>query len=76
VLSSATSSEPDNGLGDGDTIGDIQDFITGTPDTQGELRAERSGTGVGRLYTLLYSGSDNAGNSTTCCVEVRVPLSD
>lgn len=72
-LVSATSSEPDNGLGDGDTAGDIQGWTTGTADTSGMLRAERSGAGTGRVYTLTYEGADAAGNTATCSTTVTVP---
>jgi hypothetical protein len=73
TLVSVTSSEPDNGLGDGDQANDIQDFVTGTPDLTGLLRAERSGLVGGRVYTLSYSGSDLAGNTATCSATVQVP---
>ncbi len=73
VLLSATSNEPDNGLGDGDLPNDIQGFAFGTPATSGQLRAERSGTGTGRVYTLTYKGMDRAGNSATCAATVMVP---
>ncbi len=73
TLLSVTSSEPDNGLGDGDTANDIQGWSTGTADTSGQLRAERSGTGSGRTYTLTYQGVDAAGNSATCATRVTVP---
>jgi hypothetical protein len=72
-LVSVTSSEPDNGLGDGDTARDIQGFAAGTPDTRGLLRAERSGIGSGRTYTLTYEGLDTAGNSARCALTVAVP---
>ncbi|HVB27057.1 MAG TPA: hypothetical protein VNE21_03990, partial [Mycobacteriales bacterium] len=58
TLVSVTSSEPDNGLGDGDTPNDIQGWAVGTVDTSGQLRAERSGTGPGRVYTLTYQVKD------------------
>jgi hypothetical protein len=73
VLVAATSSEPDNGLGDGNTEGDIQQWEVGTADTQGLLRAERAGSGVGRVYTLSYEGRDQAGNVAACSVVVSVP---
>ena len=37
------------------------------------LRAERSGKGSGRFYTLTYEGSDKAGNSARCAPIVLVP---
>lgn len=66
-----TSSEPDNGLGDGDTAGDIQ--VTGNLSLQ--LRAERSGNGNGRTYTLTVEARDAAGNTSTRSVTVSVPKS-
>jgi hypothetical protein len=73
VLTSVKSSEPDNGLGDGDTAGDIQGFVTGTADVLGSLRAERAGVGPGRTYTLSYRATDVAGNAATCDLKVQVP---
>ena len=73
VLVSVSSNEPDNGLGDGDTANDIQGFTLGTPDTTGQVRAERSGTGTGRVYTITYQGADLAGNTANCSVTVSVP---
>jgi len=66
---SVTSSEPDNGLGDGDTANDIQ--ITGALTVN--LRAERSGTGNGRTYTITVEARDAAGNATIKTVAVVVP---
>jgi len=73
TLKSITSSEPDNGLGDGDIPGDMQNFTVGTASFSGSLRAERSGRGNGRTYTLIYEGSDKAGNTNTCVTTVIVP---
>ena len=73
ALLSATSNEPDQGLGDGDFANDIQEFALGGPDTSGLLRAERSGLGMGRIYTLTYQGMDAAGNSAICGPSVAVP---
>jgi hypothetical protein len=70
-LVSITSNEPDNGLGDGDTAGDIEI----RPDGRIFLRAERSGNGNGRIYTLTYSATDSAGNVTYSTTEVNVPKS-
>lgn len=64
------SNEPDNGLGDGDTPNDIviiDDFTF-------NLRAERSGNGTGRIYTIVYEVTDACGNSTQAEATVTVPL--
>lgn len=66
-----TSSEPDNGLGDGDTANDI--VITG--DRTLQLRAERSGRGNGRTYTITVQATDAAGNTTTATTTAFVPKS-
>ncbi len=76
TLKSATSNEPDNGLGDGDTAGDIQGFVIGTASTRGAVRAERSGTGIGRIYSLTYGSLDLAGNTGLCTTTVMVPHSN
>jgi hypothetical protein len=75
TLVSVTSSEPDNGLGDGDTAGDIQGWTMGTDDRDGQLRAERAGGGPGRVYTLTYRATDPAGNTATASCTVTVPRS-
>jgi hypothetical protein len=67
VLTSATSDEPISGEPD------IVGFDVGTADTTGQLRADRLGSGDGRVYSLAYRGSDRAGNSATCTVSVTVP---
>jgi len=71
-LLQVTSSEPDDGLGDGDTADDIQRWQLGTPDTAGLLRAERSALGSGRVYTVTYEGADVAGNRARCSTTVVV----
>ena len=73
TLVSVTANEPDNGLGDGDTAMDIQGWAIGTNDTAGRLRAERSGLGTGRVYTLTYEGADAARNTAQCTATVTVP---
>lgn len=70
-LLSVTSNEPDDGLGDGDTANDIQ-IVT---DLHILLRAERSGKGEGRTYTLTYQAMDACGNSTISTIDVSVPKS-
>lgn len=72
-LISATSNEPDNGLGDGDFPNDIQDATLGTADFDVLVRRERSGTGTGRIYTFCYEATDCNGNKQTGCATVGVP---
>jgi len=71
-LIEATSSEPDNGKGDGNTDGDIE-ATTGTDDRDVMLRAERAGGGNGRVYTLTYLVTDGSGNETEAQAKVYVP---
>ncbi|MBD0384227.1 OmpL47-type beta-barrel domain-containing protein [Paenibacillus sedimenti] len=71
-LVSITSDEPDNVKGDGNTEQDIQDAEYGTSDTDFSLRAERSGIGSGRVYTITYKVTDHAGLETISSVQVKV----
>ena len=64
-----TSSEPDNGLGDGDTPNDIQQLSP----NQFNLRAERAGGGPGRVYTVTYTATRACGTSATGVAQVLVP---
>lgn len=73
LLKSVTSNEPDNGKGDGNSTDDIQDVELNTSDSQFSLRAERSGKGDGRIYTITYTASDYAGNIVTKEATVSVP---
>src|SRR5262249_17744517 len=66
TLLSLTSNE-------GDVTAESSGWTTGTPDTGGSLQASRLGSGDGRVYTLTYQGSDNAGNTATCSTTVTVP---
>lgn len=68
---SVTSNEPVNGTGDGDTA---PDWIVLSPNAI-RVRAERSGKGSGRVYTVTISASDEFGNTSTAQVFVRVPHS-
>ena len=69
-LVSVTSNEPDNGDDDGNTVDDI---VIVDQDTF-RLRAERSESGTGRVYTITYRVTDDCGNSTTESATVTVPL--
>ncbi|HKB79556.1 MAG TPA: HYR domain-containing protein, partial [Thermoanaerobaculia bacterium] len=75
TLVAITSSEPDNGLGDGDTPIDVQGAAFGTDDRDFLLRAERSGLGIGRTYTITYQARDASSNITVKEVTVSVPRS-
>ena len=66
---SATSNEPVNGTGDGDTGPDWEIV----DDHKVKLRAERSGNGTGRIYTITITATDASGNYTTQDVTVSVP---
>lgn len=64
-----TSNEADDGLGDGTTTGD---WTIRSP-SDFDLRAERSGTGSGRVYSLVWTATDSSGNSTQVAARVGVP---
>jgi hypothetical protein len=63
------SSEPDNGLGDGDQADDWQ--ITGPLTVN--LRSERAQSGPGRTYTITVRTVDASGNAALGTVTVFVP---
>jgi predicted extracellular nuclease len=71
-LISVTSNEPDNAPGgaDGNTTNDIvivdQDTFL--------LRAERSESGTGRVYTITYRATDACGNTSIATATVTVPV--
>jgi hypothetical protein len=73
TLDSITSSEDDDGLGDGNTVDDVQGADYGSDDDCFFLRSERSGLGDGRIYTVTYCATDAAGNVTCATAEVTVP---
>lgn len=69
------SSEPDNASGTGNTEADYTEPVInsdmGTISFQ--LRAERSGKGVGRTYLIMIFASDSAENITTAEVKIVAP---
>jgi len=65
---SVVSNEPPNGLGDGNTAPDWQ--ITGN--LTANVRAERSGGGSGRVYTITVQCSDFSNNSSSKATTVTV----
>ena len=68
-ITEITSNEPEDDLGDGNTSPDW--FICGP--RKALLRAERSGEGTGRIYTLNVEVSDASQNVTNATVQVVVP---
>jgi photosystem II stability/assembly factor-like uncharacterized protein len=66
-----TSNEPSNGLGDGDTSPDWE--VVDAHHVR--LRAERSGTGTGRVYTITVTCTDSGGHTVVRTATVRVPRS-
>ena len=73
-LLSVTSSEPDDtpGGGDGHTSGDVQNATIGEADSVFELRAERAGSGDGRVYEIIYGAIDSSGQEMRFTVLVTV----
>jgi hypothetical protein len=70
-----SSNEPQDGLGDGDTAPDWTDPVIDQANgiITLQLRAERSGSGNGREYTIAITATDNTGNSSTAAVVIIVP---
>jgi hypothetical protein len=64
-----SSNEPLNGTGDGDSEPDWS--IAGAHAVS--LRAERAGSGTGRIYTVTITAKDAAGNTSTATTAVSVP---
>jgi hypothetical protein len=69
TITSIHQDEPVNGLGDGDTSPDGKGVGTATA----ELRAERSGTGNGRIYIIGFTATDDKEASCSGTVMVGVP---
>jgi len=66
---SVASNEPINGAGDGNASPDWRVIDP----HHVELRAERSGGGSGRIYTINITCTDAAGNSAKSSTRVSVP---
>lgn len=70
-ITSISSDEPEDARGTGD--GNTSDDIVITSATTFDLRAEREGTGDGRVYTVNYAVTDASGNRGTGSCTVSVP---
>ncbi len=68
-ITGITQDEPTRDVGDGDTCPDA----AGVGTAQAQLRAERSGTGNGRVYTVSFAADDGRGGTCTGTVKVGVP---
>lgn len=68
-----TSDEPVDGIGDGNTEPDwlVEENSDGSFNVW--VRAERSGTGIGRLYTITATAEDASGNVASSSANVQVP---
>ena len=64
-----TMNEGEETKGDGHTIDDIKVLDDGSI----YLRAERAGSGIGRVYTITYQAVDDAQNVTQTSATVTVP---
>lgn len=75
LTAEVASNEPEDGLGDGDKAPDwtepVIDQDTGIITLQ--LRAERSGSGEGRKYTITITGTDSCGGYAVADVKIEVP---
>jgi hypothetical protein len=65
----ATSDEPADDTGDGNTEPDMK--LVGCDEVQ--LRSERKGNGDGRVYRIGWRFTDDSGNSTESVCQVTVP---
>jgi len=70
TITGVTQDEPLNGAGDGNTS---PDAFPGPASDQAWLRAERSGTGDGRVYRISFEVTDPVGGSCTGTAVVGVP---
>ena len=71
-VTAVTQDEPISGMGSGDTAPDAVISATGTV----QVRAERGGSGDGRVYRILFSAVDGRGGSCTGIVIASVPPSN
>jgi hypothetical protein len=71
VITSVSSDEPEDALGEGDGNTTV-DIVIKSPQTV-DLRSERQGDGNGRVYTINYKVTDASGNTATGSSQVWVP---
>lgn len=75
ISATITSNEPENDLGDGDIGPDWTDtsYDPETDELCFQLRAERSGSGEGRVYTVHATVENFNGNPSSTDIEFLVP---
>jgi hypothetical protein len=73
LSASVASNEPQEGLGDGDTPQDWTTPVINSGIITLQLRAERSGKGSGRIYTITIVATDETGNASTATLNILVP---
>ena len=69
TITRITQNEPTNGTGDGDACPDA----LGVGTSVAKLRAERSGAGNGRVYTIFFTATDEKGGTSQGVIKVSVP---
>lgn len=72
MIDGITQDEPVKGRGDGNTSPDAA--LATPPAARAWVRAERSGVGDGRVYTLHYAAADTHGASCHGSARVTVPI--
>ncbi|MHA7297681.1 vWA domain-containing protein [Pseudarthrobacter sp. MDT3-1] len=70
TVTGVTQDEPVNGPGDGNTS---PDAAIGTDGSSVQIRAERSGTGDGRVYAIAITATDGEGATCSGTVRASVP---
>jgi hypothetical protein len=71
AITGVTQDEPVDAVGNGDGNTSPDAFIVSANSV--DLRAERAGTGDGRVYRIAYTGSDGQGGSCSGVATVGVP---
>jgi len=70
TITGVTQDEPLNASGDGNTV---PDAVAAAASNEVQLRAERAGTGDGRVYRIAFTAADTRGGTCTGAVAVTVP---
>jgi hypothetical protein len=72
LSATVSSNEPEDGLGDGDIAPDWTEPEIDNGIISLQLRAERSGCGDGRIYTITIIATDDSGDTSSADVEIIV----